>query len=105
MFIRTNPGGAVKVAQPAAATLATAKAGRNSVILTNLTAGTNFYIHLGAGANDGAAGVGGTWTFILEFGKPPVVIDQWTGIITCDPAPTAGQINVAEILGSTFQSA
>lgn len=104
MFIRTQPGGKAVNSQPAVAQLcdSTKKQGRNQIILTNLTVGTDFFIKLGTGAAAGAAGVGGTWDFILAFGKPAVVIDNWTGKVTCDPPPTAGQINVSELLGSTY---
>lgn len=106
MFIRTQPGGKAVRSQPAVAQIcnATKKQGRNQIILTNLTPGTDFYIALGPGAAAGAAGVGGTWDFILGFGKPAVVIDNWTGIVTCDPVPAAGNINVSELLGSTYGS-
>lgn len=105
MFIRTQPAGKTITSQPASATLvpSSGRQGRIQTILTNLTVGTDFYIHLGAGANDGTAGVGGTFTFILAAGEPAVVIDAWTGVISCDPAPTAGQINVAELMGSTYR--
>lgn len=105
MFVRTNPGGKVVNIQPASATLLTPKKGRNAFIITNLTASTKFYIKLGDGASDGVAGVGGNWSFISEGGKPAIVIDNWTGKVTCDPAPAAGELNIAEIYGSTYTAA
>lgn len=104
MFIRTQPGVYAERSQPASATLATAKAGRHQTILTNLTAGTDFFICMGTGANDGVAGVGGTFDFILKAGEPAIVIDNYTGIFTCDPVPGAGDINVSELFGSNYRS-
>lgn len=106
MFIRTQPGAKSVVSQPTTATLCTStkKQGRNQIILTNLTAATDFYIRLGDDADAGAAGVGGIFDFVLGFGKPAVVIDNWTGVVTCDPVPAAGEINVSELLGSNYGS-
>lgn len=104
MFVRTQPGGDTIHSQPSSAVLApgSKRQGRNSVILTNLSA-TTFYVKLGLDADAGTAGVGGDWTFVLAPAPAPaVVIEGWTKDITCDPAPSAGDINVAEIMGSTY---
>jgi 16S rRNA C1402 N4-methylase RsmH len=105
MQIIVRPGVLAKRSQPDSATLALAKAGRHQTILTNLSA-TVFYVAMGPGASDGTAGAGGTFDFILkaagEIGDT-VVIDNYTGVITCDPAPAEGDINVSQLFGSNYR--
>lgn len=73
-------------------TVAGASYFRGDVILTNTTGsgGTDYYIKRGAACS------ATNWDFILAAGLPPIVIDNWEGVITCFPAPTAGDINIAE---------
>lgn len=102
MFIRTQPGVYAERSQPSTATLATAKAGRNQLIITNLT-GTIFYICMGAGASAGTVGAGGVFDFILKA-NDVAILDNYTGKITCNPTPTAGQLNVSELFGSKYRA-
>lgn len=102
MFIRTQPGVFARPTQPAAATLCEAAIGRHQVILTNLSA-TVFYIRMGDDAADGTEGVGGTFDFILDANPLAVVLDNYTGVLTCDPIPNAGDINVSELFGSNYR--
>lgn len=101
MFIRTQPGVFVKRDQPSGSTLCEAEAGRHQVILTNITVGTDFYILMGTPPEAPAAG---NFDFILKAGEPGVVIDNYTGMIQCDPPAGAGEINVSRLFGSKYRA-
>lgn len=80
--------------QPAAATILAANIKRADAIITNVAANT-FYIRRGTGASSSV------WDYMLTSLGQTIIIENYDGIITCSPTPTAGQINVAEGVGNT----
>lgn len=77
-------------AQPAAATIIAVNKLRRTATITNVAgSGVTFFIKKGASASST------NWDFQLQDGDA-AVFDDYVGIVTCSPAPTAGQINVSE---------
>lgn len=80
--------------QPAGATIVSPNAARVEVSISYISGGP-FYLKRGSAA---VAQGGGTpnWDYVIQSAGDAITIANYIGTITCDPAPTAGQINVAD---------
>lgn len=81
--------------QPAIATILATNIKRTDAIITAVADGP-WYIRRG---NDTPSSANFDY-LILKAGQT-VIIENYKGIITCSPTPSAGQINVAEGTGNT----
>lgn len=75
--------------QPVTATILANNAGRADAIIT-LVSGGPFYIKRGTSPSSTS------WDYQLIAAGQTLTIENYHGILTCSPTPTAGQLNVAE---------
>lgn len=91
-YPQIDAGGTVST-QPATATILAVNLKRQEYVIT-LMSGGPFFIKRGAAASSS------NFDFYLSTVGQSVIGNNYKGIITCSPNPTAGQLNVAE--GNAF---
>lgn len=78
--------------QPTTGTLLAANPKRVDAIITANNAGP-FYIKRGTSASST------DYTYMLTFVGQMISVENYTGVLSISPAPTAGQVNVCEGTG------